>query len=555
MTIRFRLYLALGLMSLTVIIIGLISGLALIKTNDSIRTIVADRVVPLEQLKSISDHYAVDIVDMSHKVRSGALTWAQARENLDEALARIDEKWRAYTSTFLTSEEAALVEETEAATKVAQSAIDELRAIFKREDGDALVAFINGKLYQVIDPIGEPVGSLVNLQLSVAQKEAMSANQTSNFSITLIQIIGVLALGLIGFSFHTVARKVLKPLKELEDSMCGLARGNMDTEVPFAGRSDEIGAMAGSVQVFKENGLERLKLERDQAGEQAAREKRARKVDTLINGFAEELEAILANVSKASEDLHMTANSLNETAEKSSANASDVAATASQTTNNVQTVASASDELSVSIREVSERVSSAMRIAGEAKELTSTTDKTVQGLVTAAQKIGTVSSLISDIAEQTNLLALNATIEAARAGEAGKGFAVVATEVKGLASQTANATDEIQTQIQQIQAVSSEAATAIRSVGEIVSRINETAVAAAAAVEEQGAATNEIARNVTEAAEGTSNVSTRITEVSAGFAVTETRAGELLGAAGNLADNSTRLKSLVDRFFEEIRAA
>ncbi|NRG17991.1 MCP four helix bundle domain-containing protein [Rhizobiales bacterium] len=555
MTIRFRLYLALGLMSVAVIVIGVIGNMALVITNRSIDTIVADRVVPLEQLKSISDHYAVDIVDMSHKVRSGALTWAEARENLGEALARIDEKWRAYTSTFLTPEEEELVGKTEDATRVAQSAIEELRGIFEREDSEALVAFINNKLYQVIDPIGEPVGKLVNLQLSVAQAEAQNARQTSNFSITLIQVIGVLALGLIGFGFYTVARQVLKPLKELENSMTELASGNLEIEVPATSRRDEIGAMAGTVQVFRESAVERLTLEQDKAGEQAARERRAEKVNSLIDGFAEELESILSSVSKASEDLHSTANSLNETAEKSSANASDVAATASQTTNNVQTVASASDELSVSIREVSERVSSAMRIAGEAKELTVTTDKTVTGLVTAAQKIGTVSSLISDIAEQTNLLALNATIEAARAGEAGKGFAVVATEVKELASQTARATDEIQTQIQQIQAVSSEAATAIRSVGDIVSRINETAVAAAAAVEEQGAATNEIARNVTEAAEGTSNVSARITEVSAGFAVTETRAGELLGAAGNLAQDSTRLKTLVDRFFQDIRAA
>ena len=555
MTIKIRLYIVLSFMTITTIALGLIGYISLGNINDRVHTIVADRVIPMEQLKAIADAYAVDMVDTSHKVRSGALSWKEGRDGVAKALETVERNWQAYIATTLTVREAELTKDAEAARRTADGPIKKLQKILQDEDAAALTTFVEKELYQAIDPIGEPISDLVILQLNVSREEATAAEDTGSFATMLIQIIGLVATGMIGFGFYTVALHVLKPMKAIENAMRDLAAGDLDIVIPASSRKDEIGAMAAAVAIFKDNAVERAKLEEASAENNAARERRANSLEKLIASFDSEVNTILGSVTTASDQLESTAKTLSSTAEQSTADATNVASAAEQATGNVQTVASASEELAASITEISQQVASAMRISSEAEEMTQRTDNTVRGLVTAAQKIGTVVNLISDIAEQTNLLALNATIEAARAGDAGRGFAVVASEVKSLATQTATATEEIQAQISQIQAVSNEAAQAIRSVGEIVARINETAIATSAAVEEQGAATGEIARNVTEAAAGTQNVSYRITAVSKGAVDTQSIARDVLSAAGDLAGQSTSLKAKVDAFFAEIRAA
>ncbi len=271
--------------------------------------------------------------------------------------------------------------------------------------------------------------------------------------------------------------------------------------------------------------------------------------------LSEKVSAVVKNVSAAATEMRSTAESMSATAEETSRQATTVAAAAEQATTNVQTVASASEEMSASINEINRQVAQSAEIAGKANAEAERTNSTVQGLADAAQKIGEVVNLISEIAEQTNLLALNATIEAARAGEAGKGFAVVASEVKNLANQTAKATEEIGTQVSEMQSVTDDAVGAIRNISETIGEINAIADTISTAVGEQGSATQEIAENTQQAAAGTQQVSGNITGVTQASAETGAAAQEVLTAADELSKQAEALNGEIEAFIKNARAA
>jgi methyl-accepting chemotaxis protein len=274
----------------------------------------------------------------------------------------------------------------------------------------------------------------------------------------------------------------------------------------------------------------------------------------LADRFEEEVKAIVDQVSNNASEMQSSANTLSTTADDTSKKAMAVAAAAEQATSNVQTVASAAEELSSSVNEIGRQVTESTKIAQGAVTQAAATDDKIQGLAESAQKIGDVINLINDIASQTNLLALNATIEAARAGDAGKGFAVVASEVKSLATQTAKATDEIATQINDIQAATTEAVTAIKDISSTISEISEISTAISAAVEEQGAATREIAGNVQQAATGTQDVSTNIGDVTRASSETGEIAQNVLNVASELSTQASTLQEKVDQFLVEVRS-
>jgi len=366
--------------------------------------------------------------------------------------------------------------------------------------------------------------------------------------------IGALVLGLLIAWF--LGGGIAGPVVRMTEAMKKLAGGDKTVEIPAQGRTDEIGQMAGTVQVFKDNMIEaeRLRTEQEEAKRRAEVEKKA-----AMNGMADDFESsvkgIVQMVSSASTELQSTAQSMTATAEETSRQASAVAAASEQASTNVQTVASAAEELSSSIAEISRQVAESAKISGQAVSDAERTNQQVNALAEAAQRIGDVVKLINGIAGQTNLLALNATIEAARAGEAGKGFAVVASEVKSLANQTAKATDEISAQVTSIQTATSDSVQAIQSITGTIGRINEIAAAIASAVEEQGAATQEIARNVQQAAAGTNEVSSNITGVTKAASDTGAAAGQVLSASGELSRQSEALGEKVDAFISRIRAA
>ncbi len=292
-----------------------------------------------------------------------------------------------------------------------------------------------------------------------------------------------------------------------------------------------------------------------QAAEEKANAARKLAMRTLADEFEAAVGKIVDTVSTTSMELEYAASTLSRTAETTQQLSAAVAAASEESSANVQSVSAATDEMAASVNEISRQVQESSRIAGEAVGQAQKTDNRISELSQAAGRIGDVIKLITAIAEQTNLLALNATIEAARAGAAGKGFAVVAQEVKLLASQTAKATDEIRGQIAGMQTATHESVTAIKEIGDTIDRISQIATTVATAVEEQGASTQEIARNVQQAAHGTAKVTGNITEVTRGASETGSASAQVLSSAKSLATESNQLKMEVAKFLATVRAA
>ena len=371
---------------------------------------------------------------------------------------------------------------------------------------------------------------------------------------TMLMIaLGVLSLvGMIGFFF---SRSITRPMSALTGRMGELANGNTDIDLSAASRGDELGAMARAVEVFRDNAIERARLEGMSEKERAAQAARQKKIEALIDGFRAEVASALDQVAAATTEMESTAGALASIADTTNEQAASAAAASEEASTNVQTVASAAEELAASIGEIDRQVEQTSEVVRRASDRATSTNSQVATLAEAAQKIGDVVGLISDIAEQTNLLALNATIEAARAGEMGKGFAVVASEVKSLANQTAKATEEIGQQIAGIQGSTEDAVNSIGEIAKIMNEVTEYTTAIAAAVREQGSATGEISRNVQEAASGTQVVAQNVAGVTAASGETTQSADQVSAATAELAELTTRLKSSVDTFLTEVAAA
>ena len=382
-------------------------------------------------------------------------------------------------------------------------------------------------------------GALVSREIAVAM---------AGGGAVVIALLVLISLGLIA-----------RPLKVLQGAMTELSDGDQSIDVPFAGRTDEIGDMSRTLDVFKSKMIEReqLQAEQGEAERRAMDEQRQRadRMEEIIATFDREVSTLLETVTGAATDMRGAAEAMSEVAHQTTEQTSTVAAATEEASANMQTIASASEELSASIEEISRQIGQSSEIAQNAVSEAGATNDKVQSLAEAADKIGEVVKLISDIAAQTNLLALNATIEAARAGDAGKGFAVVASEVKSLATQTGQATEEIAAQIAQIQEATGEAVGAIGGISGVIGQVHEISAEISSAINEQGSSTREIASNVAQAAAGTQDVTVNISQVSQAANETGQSASQVLKIADDLASQGTALRTQVDEFLKSIRAA
>ena len=470
------------------------------------------------------------------------MTLEYARAAIADAGPEIDQAGRGQLKPLVTALKSAIDADAVALDEVIKASGD-LRAT----QADLSKAGVD--IDKQVNEINRLLGSA---RAEQGEKTTAAVQQTQRTVIAAA--IGALVLGIV--LAWLIGASVSGPIRRMTDRMQSLAAGQLDETIPGGEFRDEIGKMAGAVQVFKDSMIETERL-RSQQVETEQREARQRKADMvrMADNFENAVGEIIETVSSASTELEASATTLTSTAVRSQELATTVAAASEEASTNVQSVASATEELTSSVNEISRQVQESARMAGEAVDQARKTNDRVGELSKAAARIGDVLELISTIAGQTNLLALNATIEAARAGEAGRGFAVVASEVKALAEQTAKATGEISQQVSGIQVATQESVGAIKEISGTIERLSEISATIASAVEEQGAATQEISRNVQQAAQGTQQVSSNITDVQRGAAETGSASSQVLSAAQSLSRDSTRLKLEVGKFLNTVRAA
>jgi methyl-accepting chemotaxis protein len=412
---------------------------------------------------------------------------------------------------------------------------------------------------QTVNKIGLEADAVLKKDIDLNNAGADKAGQeaadhyASAFMMLAVILGAALVIG-IGVSFYLV-RDVSAGIASIVTPMQALGKGDLSAIVPHQGEKTEIGAMADTLQVFKDALIAKKAADEAAASDAEAKIERGRRVDNITREFESMIGEIVETVSSASTQLEASAGTLSATAERSQSLTTMVSAASEEASTNVQSVASATEELSSSVTEISRQVQESARMATDAVGQARATNDRVSELSKAASRIGDVVELINTIAGQTNLLALNATIEAARAGEAGRGFAVVASEVKALAEQTAKATGEISQQISGIQGATQESVNAIKEISGTIEKLAEISSTIAAAVEEQGAATQEISRNVQQAAQGTQQVSANITDVQRGASETGSASSQVLSAAKMLSGDSSRLRTEVSKFLTSVRAA
>ena len=405
------------------------------------------------------------------------------------------------------------------------------------------------------DELRKLLGEAIEVATALADTAAKGAGagtvRATRIRIGVGLVVVVLLLGLAAF----VSINIGGPIRKIGEVLMELARGNKAVAIPYVGRGDEVGDNARAAKTFKDNLLrvEQLEAEQKKVHELAAAERKTA-MHQLANDFEATIGGIVGTVSSASTQLETAAGTLTTIAKTTLNLASAVANSSEEASSNVQSVATASEELSASANEIGRQVSEGSRIASDAVQQAARTDRRINELWQAAQRIGDVIKLITDIAEQTNLLALNATIEAARAGESGKGFAVVAQEVKALAAQTAKATDDISTQISGMQATTEDSVAAIKEIGVTIDRLSQIASTVAAAVEEQGTTIAHIAGNTLQAAGGTHQIVQNIANVNREASATGLASAQVLTSAQSLSCESNRLKLEVGKFLMTLRA-
>lgn len=544
MSIRSKLLSCVFFLVAILAVTSLFSLYALNEEGKLLHSIVADRVVPMAQLKSISDDYAVKIVDTVHKVSGGALTTEQGVQSIRGAMQSIDKSWTDYMATYLTVDEKRLADEFQLLRQSADQKLQGVITLLQGGNLEEISKFADTQLYAIIDPLGESVSKLIDIQLTAAKDGLVAGDDLRDFILQTLAVLGAIALALAAVSVLIVTRGVIKPIQLMTGSMSSLASGNVDLEIPGADRKDEIGKMAQNVVIFRNNAIERIRLEAEADAnrslsekerlareEQKAREAAdtsfavdnlASALSRLSNGdvsyrisqpFAAHLDAVRENFNSSAEKLQSALSQVAENARGIDAAANEIRAAADdlarrteQQAASVEETAAALEEITTTVKDSTKRAQEAGHIVAKARTGAEQSGEVVRNAVVAMEQIekssseiSKIISVIDEIAFQTNLLALNAGVEAARAGEAGKGFAVVAQEVRELAQRSANAAKDIKglittsnTQVQQGVQLVGETGRALEAIVAEVQDINRHVVAIVDAAQEQSSGLQQI---------------------------------------------------------------